>query len=51
VLQEGHIIVSGGRWSAGGRVVAPVIDEPDLEDEKACRAKIIERLNREEPLR
>lgn len=51
VVREGKIVVGGGgRLRTGGRIEAPVLEEPDIEDEKVCRAQIIERIERETPL-
>lgn len=40
----------GGRLGPRGGLQMPIIKELDIEDEKICRAQILERLNREHPL-
>ena len=40
----------GGRAGPGGGVQLPITRDLVAEDEKICRAQIIERLNREHPL-
>ena len=40
----------GGRVGPSGSLELPITRELDVEDEKICRAQILERLNREHPL-
>ena len=51
VVREGKVILGGGRkLPTGAAVIPPVYREPSLEDEKACRSTIIERIDSENPL-
>jgi len=51
VVREGKIVVGSGKFSTGGRIDPPLYREPGLEDQKTCRAMIIQRIDRQEPLK
>ena len=50
LLRKGKIVIGSGKHTPSGHYEPPVFKELSVEDKKACRAKMIDQINRDTPL-